>query len=96
MNDATPTEQEAVKLLWRAKNPESQAPGPSEAEAAVLLQQVRDRAIAIENASLELLKKQMRVRPTGGGPSKARLAALVVMIIVVAGLLLLGASLFIH
>jgi len=90
MDDATPTERDAVLLSWRAKHPEAQ-PGaqPSQEEATIILKEIRDRAIEIENASLSLLMKQMRVRPSGGGAPQMRgfifaLAVTVGLIILVA------------
>ena len=73
MEDATPTEREAVLLSWRSKHPEA-GPGdqPPPEEAAMLLREIRERAMDIENASLSLLMKQMRVRPTGGGAPQLR------------------------
>ena len=72
LEDATPTEREAVQLRWRAMNPDSTSDCPSADEAAILLREIRERAIAIENASLELLKQKMRIRSTGGGSRQAK------------------------
>jgi hypothetical protein len=94
--EPTPTEREAVLLRWRTLHPESGNMQPSPEEAAVLLQEIRERAISIENVALELVKKQMRVRPSGQGglPLKSFIFGVAVLfgliVLVVAAYRLMG------
>jgi len=90
LEDATPTEREAVQLRWRALNPDSTSSGPSEVEAAALLKEIRDRAIAIENASLEMLKQQMKIQSKAQVAKQGRslfftVAAIIGLVILVVG-----------
>ena len=88
MQDATPTEREAVMLRWRADHPEAAADaGPTDEEAAAILQAIRERAMQIENASLGLLMKNLRVNPRGNNTPSLRPFFFVVSIIVGGGIL---------
>ena len=91
MDDATPTEREAVLLSWRAKHPEA-APGsqPSPEEATLLLQEIRKRAIDIENASLSLLMKQLRVNPRGNNAPQLRGAIFAIAVTIGLAILVFG------
>jgi hypothetical protein len=99
MDDATPTEREAVKLRWRAKNPEAgQNAGPSTEEEGILLKEIRERAMAIESESLRMLMEKMRVRPSRAGNTRHAQSLFVILgILVVAMGLYMGATwLFAH
>lgn len=97
MIDPTPTELEAVRLRWHALHPEATADdSPSADEATVLLQEIRERAIAIENASLEMLKEKMRVRSKPANVKKPRQWLVIVIVVLIIMLFLygMGGSLF--
>ena len=96
VDEPTVTEREAVHLLWHAKNPNADPSAmPPAEEFEQLLQQVRERALAIENASLQILEEKMRIRPSGGGSRVARFA-LVLTVIVVAVILLYTMSSYMY
>jgi len=84
--EATPTEKEAVLLRWRAQNPNAPADGrPTDEEAAELLREIRDRASAIESQAMELLKKQMKIRPA---PAPAKQQSAISFLVIVAAIII--------
>ena len=93
MEDATPTEREAVLLRWRAAHPDA-APGsgPGEDESETLLREIRERAIQIENQTLGILMKKMRVRPSGKNSPSLRPFVFVLSVLVAAGILIAVAN----
>ncbi len=93
LDDATPTEREAVLLRWKTQNP---AAGPEDRPTAeeqqVLLREIRERALAIENDMLKLMMEKMRVRPSGKGKPMPGLLAIALSAAVLALLLYVGAT----
>jgi len=69
MDDAKPEELAAIQILWRQGHGEDET--PSTEEQAALLAQVRERAAAIEQESLAMLRQSLR-QPTSMGSLRHR------------------------
>src|SRR5689334_12079361 len=93
--DATPEEAEAVGLRWHAQHPDAEpGAGPNPEEFLTLLDEVRTRAAAIEQAALDMLAQATRNAPSRSGANSKYMVFFWFGFVPILALILLAAYLY--